>query len=102
MRTLVLLLVLFSLLAVIHADLPVHCLPEQTKGEWQFALTDDGKDRNTPKACPYNSPIPFPITKKFNVRLTYPNVAINVQSGAKGTWTLIYVCTFFVSPCSFT
>lgn len=90
MRTALLLLLLLSLLAATRADLPVHCLPEQIKGEWQFAITDDGKDRGVPKVCVYNSPLPFPVTKKCNVRLDYPNVAINTETGAKGTWTMIY------------
>jgi len=93
MRVLIALL-LVALFAIARADLPVHCLPEQIEGTWEFSLTADGKDRSTPNVCVYNQAVPFPTVNKIKVSLTVPDIATNLGSGAKGLWTLIYVRLF--------
>jgi len=95
-----LLVILLSCIAALAVcDLPTHCLPEQMEGTWEFSLTADGKDRSTPRSkCPYRDPLPFKVVTKVKINVAIPNVATNVETGTKGTWTAISVRTIRVFP----
>jgi cathepsin C len=77
-------------LAVAKADLPVHCVYEQVHGSWEFRVTADGKSRSVPlTTCVYNKPL-TEATTSISIELQGPNIALNHDTGAKGTWTMIY------------
>jgi cathepsin C len=79
--------VFLPLIAFVYADLPVHCLYSQTKGDWEFKLTAQDKDSSVVKQCGIRTDIT--PTETLRISLQVPNIVVD-QSGNKGTWTLIY------------
>lgn len=77
------------LLGLLRSDTPAWCVGDQVLGVWSLRFTDfeysagSGTDRFD---CPTNI---TPSTVK-KVRLVAPNIAINEQTGATGTWTMAY------------
>nr|AAK97078.1 encystation-specific protease [Giardia intestinalis] len=82
-------LFILALLGLLLSDTPAWCLGDQVLGVWSLQFTDfkysggNGTDRFE---CPAN--IAATTTKR--IRLLAPNIAINEQTGATGTWTMAY------------
>lgn len=83
-------LALALLVTLATCDLPVHCEYTQIHGTWTFSLTADGKDNTAPRVCAYDRALPFPVTTTYHIEIQGPNVAHNLDTGSKGSWTLIY------------
>ena len=71
------------------ADIPTHCLYEQTLGEWELSVGADGQSSSV------NCSAPFAAVKKIRVTLARDDVAI-LDGNPSGFWTMIYdeVCPF--------
>lgn len=67
MKVVSVLFLVSTLLAVAYADLPVHCLYSQTKGDWQFFVTAQDSDKSVVAKCGIRTPIT--PTSNFNVNL---------------------------------
>merc|ERR1711871_23647 len=91
------------LAAGVRADLPVHCLHPDLIGEWIFYKGADGKSPRV--RCGHHQPddvdgpnLGYPGKKRPNmkiesqvkIRLEEPNIAVDVATGEKGTWTTVY------------
>lgn len=85
----ILILSLF-VLVMVKSDLPVHCEFPSVKGKWKFQLTKDTYEKTVTKGCKYHEKPPMEITTEMNIELQSPNVAIDLDSGEQGTFTLIY------------
>ncbi|EET01473.1 Dipeptidyl-peptidase I precursor [Giardia duodenalis] len=82
-------LFILVLLGLLRSDTPAWCLGDQVLGVWSLQFTDfeysagSGTDRFE---CPSN----ITATTVKKIRLVSPNIAINEQTGATGTWTMAY------------
>jgi hypothetical protein len=90
--------------ALVKADLPIHCLNAQIAGDWEFTLDAGGNKPKSngdlsPIACGYpqpdrnadhfTRPSMLVAASTYKVSLTEPNVATD-ENGTKGIWTMIY------------
>lgn len=71
-------------LSTVVADTPANCTFDDIAGRWVFMMGDTGGDRTINCSNP--------TTNYFNltVDLNYPDIAVDVTTGAEGFWTLIY------------
>lgn len=82
-------LFILVLLGLLRSDTPAWCLGDQVLGVWSLRFTDfeysagSGTDR-------FDCPASIAPTNMKKVRLIAPNIAINEQTGATGTWTMAY------------
>lgn len=80
-----LLLLLSAILpALIAADTPANCTYEDVAGQWNFDVSGYGGDNTI------DCTNPGPVTFTLKVQLLFPDVAVDLDNGAKGFWTLIY------------
>ncbi|XP_011676840.1 dipeptidyl peptidase 1 isoform X1 [Strongylocentrotus purpuratus] len=70
--------------AFVVGDTPANCTYEDVAGEWIFEVSGYGGDNKI------DCTKPGPVTYKLHVQLLFPDVAVDVQYGTKGFWTLIY------------
>ncbi|TNJ29350.1 Dipeptidyl-peptidase I [Giardia muris] len=76
------------LLSCALADFPVRCLPDQVLGTWEINVTDfDRPVINDGVVCP--STLKSTATRR-RITLQSPNVAIDEDDGAVGTWSMVY------------
>jgi cathepsin C len=87
-----------TVLRIVSADLPVHCLRHQIAGTWEFTLGPLGPKRSscghTKPDNPYRQPhMKFlegmgQLTKR-RMTLNDPDT-VSTEDGSSGTWTMIY------------
>lgn len=84
-----------SLVSVVVADLPVHCLRHQIAGHWELHRGPAGPRRSScghqlPDDEASQPPVQLPeVAETILVELKNPNVAVTNQTG-NGRWTMIY------------
>eukprot|EP00933_Yihiella_yeosuensis_P044601 TRINITY_DN39869_c0_g1_i1.p2 TRINITY_DN39869_c0_g1~~TRINITY_DN39869_c0_g1_i1.p2 ORF type:complete len:560 (+),score=88.44 TRINITY_DN39869_c0_g1_i1:28-1707(+) len=91
--------ILMVIVAFVAADLPIHCLPSQVAGTWEFELGD--ATSSTPESCGYNAPdksrqhldgsytYQLKATSTIKVNMTLPDFTTSSSAG-KGTWTMVF------------
>ncbi len=90
MKTLTLSLVLLCVIFFARntfADLPVHCMPDGTPGEWTFDLTEQNYTNEVVHTCKLRDCVV--VHKSIKLSLSAPNVAKD-ENGNVGVWTNIY------------
>eukprot|EP00823_Brevimastigomonas_motovehiculus_P008107 TRINITY_DN7379_c0_g1_i1.p1 TRINITY_DN7379_c0_g1~~TRINITY_DN7379_c0_g1_i1.p1 ORF type:complete len:453 (-),score=102.83 TRINITY_DN7379_c0_g1_i1:161-1519(-) len=76
------LLILFSILALAAADLPIHCLLSQVYGTWNVKVGVQGKDKTIDCKT-------FDAAKTMTLTFQAPNIVIDQATGSKGTFTMM-------------
>ncbi|XP_033121393.1 dipeptidyl peptidase 1-like [Anneissia japonica] len=71
-------------LAVVNADTPADCKFDDIVGKWKFSVGKGGFDNTL------NCTDPAEKVKDVSVELLFPDVAVDLDYGHKGHWTLIY------------
>nr|XP_054751557.1 dipeptidyl peptidase 1-like isoform X2 [Lytechinus pictus] len=80
----VILLLATTVPVFVVGDTPANCTYEDVAGEWVFEVSGYGGDNKIDCAKP------GPVTYKLHVQLLFPDVAVDLEYGTKGFWTLIY------------
>jgi cathepsin C len=83
-----------GMLGLVAADIPAHCLQEQSLGTWGLSLSNSTNDRSE---IGFSGEVDSlrtkcslaPGTNKLLLTLTPPNVAMDSE-GNRGTWTMVY------------
>jgi len=79
-------LALLSSFLAARADTPAWCYDDQPQGTWQFELSDTVKPVNDQIICSDD----FATASTKRVTLYSPNIAIDEDTGAAGTWTNVF------------
>jgi len=73
----------------VKADLPVHCLWNETRGVWNYQLGEPKYTKEQAlKACAPNQN--FTATSQVTYDLEYPNIVKDKSGNKAGTWTIIW------------
>ncbi|XP_041459307.1 dipeptidyl peptidase 1-like isoform X1 [Lytechinus variegatus] len=80
----VILLLATTVPVFVVGDTPANCTYEDVAGEWVFEVSGYGGDNKI------DCTKPGPVTYKLHVQLLFPDVAVDLEYGTKGFWTLIY------------
>ncbi|XP_033647761.1 dipeptidyl peptidase 1-like [Asterias rubens] len=76
--------ILLALLPVVLCDTPANCTFEDVVGQWEFRVSAGGEDNTL------NCTKPGPVDHVIHIDLKFPDVAIDLTSGHKGFWTMVY------------
>jgi hypothetical protein len=87
MRALVIIFVALLCTNYVLCDLPVHCMPDGTPGEWTFELTDQTYTPDVVHKCGLRDPVK--PTKTLKITLSAPDVAKD-EFGHTGNWHNVY------------
>eukprot|EP00768_Dysnectes_brevis_P001355 gnl/Dysnectes_brevis/1336_a1500_1680.p1 GENE.gnl/Dysnectes_brevis/1336_a1500_1680~~gnl/Dysnectes_brevis/1336_a1500_1680.p1 ORF type:complete len:575 (-),score=195.30 gnl/Dysnectes_brevis/1336_a1500_1680:59-1783(-) len=80
-------LVILALVAIALADTPACCFNDQLLGRWELRLS---KFDYTPENDRVECPTDVKVDSTIVVDLKSPNVAIDINTGEAGTWTIFY------------
>ncbi|KAL0486560.1 dipeptidyl peptidase [Acrasis kona] len=87
-KVLILIVAVICLVGYSLCDLPVHCMPDKTPGEWSFQLTEQNLSKEQAlEKCQLKAPLT--PSRKFTVTLSTPTLAKD-ESGNEGNWHNVY------------